>query len=206
MEVKTFISGPLSVNCYLVIDEETKVAVIVDPGGENRKLVQHIAENQISIKAILLTHGHPDHLCGLDFIRKEYPEATVIAHEDEANMLAKPEINHSKQYCGKEISITADRYVKDLDHLSVGNLEFIFIHTPGHTPGGMCIYVGNSLFSGDTLFKNSIGRTDFPYASYTTIKKSIQSQLFVLPDETIVYPGHEDVTSIGYEKENNPFV
>lgn len=206
MEVKTYISGPLSVNCYLVIDEETKIGVIVDPGGENRKLIQYIAENKISIQAILLTHGHPDHLCGLDFVRKEYPKATVVAHEDETEMLANPELNHSKRYCGKEISITVDRKVKDLDHLSFGNLELIFLHTPGHTPGGMCIYVGGCLFSGDTLFRASIGRTDFPYSSYAAIKKSIQSQLYVLPDNTIVYPGHEGITSIGYEKENNPFV
>lgn len=206
MQVKTYVGGPLSVNCYLVTDEATNKGFVIDPGGENKRLIAYVQENQTSIEAIILTHGHPDHICGIETFQKAFPEAITVAHEDEHEMLEQPEINHSKQYCGKAISVKPDRFVRDHDSIRIGGLEPVFLHTPGHTPGGMCIYLNDCLFSGDTLFRNSIGRTDFPYSSFATIKKSIIKQLFVLPDDTTVYPGHEGTTSIGLEKENNPFV
>ena len=206
MLIKTYVGGPLSVNCYLVIDEETKKAFVVDPGGENQPLHQYVAENGLTVEAILLTHGHPDHICGIERFRKTYPDAILVAHQDEESLLGSAEQNHSKMYCGKDITLQADRWVSDHDGIEVGGLSPVFLHTPGHTPGGMCIYVKDCLFSGDTLFRNSIGRTDFPYGSFPELKKSIHSKLFALPNHTVVYPGHEGTTTIGHEKESNPFV
>lgn len=206
MQIKHYISGPLGVNCYLVVDEPTNKAFIVDPGGENEKLINYVEKNNIKVEYIILTHGHGDHIGGVERYKNIYPTAKIIAHEEEKELLDDPKLNHSKFICGKSISITADQYVKDGETLNVGNLELKFLFTPGHTPGGMCIYVENSLFSGDTLFSQSIGRTDFPKSSFTTLKKSILDKLYVLPDDTDVYPGHMGTTTIGIEKEYNPFV
>jgi len=206
MQINHYISGPLGVNCYLVTDERTRKAFMVDPGGINKKLVDFVRENGISLEYIILTHGHGDHIGGVEGYRAEFPEVQLIAHEMEKDLLADPKMNHSRMTCGTEISLNADRYVKDGETLVVGNMELKFIFTPGHTPGGMCIYVGNALFSGDTLFAQSIGRTDFPGSSFASIIRSIKEKLFALPDETEVYPGHMGNTTIAIEKEYNPFV
>jgi glyoxylase-like metal-dependent hydrolase (beta-lactamase superfamily II) len=206
MQINHFVCGSLEVNCYLVVDENTKKAFIVDPGGESGRLLNFVKENHIQVEYIILTHGHGDHIGGIDYYKNAFPGIKVVAHQAEQEMLEDPNLNHSKITCGKPISVRVDQYVADRDTLKVGKLEPVFLFTPGHTPGGMCIYVGNSLFSGDTLFAQSVGRTDFPKSSFTALKKSILNQLFILPDETKVYPGHMGTTTIGFEKEYNPFV
>lgn len=206
MQIKHYESGLLAVNCYLVIDEETRKAFIVDPGGESKQLESYVKAHEIEPEYIILTHGHGDHIGGVPDYRSHFPGIKVAAHEEEKAMLLDPKLNHSRQTCGKAISIEADRYVKDGDTLSVGTMTLKFLFTPGHTPGGMCIYTGKSLFSGDTLFARSVGRTDFPGSSFAALKESIQKKLFTLPDDTAVYPGHMGATTIGYEKEHNPFV
>ena len=124
----------------------------------------------------------------------------------ERTLLADPAWNVSRETCGRALSLIADLYVKEGDTLEVGEMRLRFLMTPGHTPGGMCISVDDCLFSGDTLFQTSIGRTDFPGGSFSEILDSIKNKLFLLPDETKVFPGHMGPTSIGYEKRNNPFV
>jgi hydroxyacylglutathione hydrolase len=206
MKIETFICGPLQVNCYLVVDEETNKAFIVDPGGESQRLLNYVNENNIQVEYIILTHGHGDHTGGIDYFQKAIPNLKVIAHEEEKELLEDYKLNYSKATSGRPISVKVDQYVADGDTLKVGNLELLFLFTPGHTQGGMCIYVGDSLFSGDTLFAQSVGRTDFPKSSFTALKKSISKQLYTLPNQTKVYPGHMGTTTIGFEKEHNPFV
>ena len=206
MKIYRYVTGPLSVNTYLVVDEETNKGFIVDPGGEDIDLLEFVKENNIEIEYIILTHGHGDHNCGLESYQKAWPKASLIVHEEEHELLSDPRKNYSTMTCGRPLSFTADHYVQDGEILKAGGLEIKFVFTPGHTPGGMCVYVGDSLFSGDTLFARSIGRTDFPGSSFAALKKSIEEKLYTLPADTMVYPGHMEPTTIGIEKEQNPFV
>lgn len=206
MIVKGYYSGALQVNSYLVYDEETKKGFIVDPGGVNAGLLQKVEEEDIDILYIILTHGHGDHIGGVGVHQQAFPKAKLVACKKEEAFLKEPSLNCSKETCGVSISLDADLYVEDKDTLNIGNLTLHFIETPGHTPGGMCILVEGYLFSGDTLFAQSIGRTDFPMGSYSQLIDSIKTKLFLLPDETKVFPGHMGTTTIGYEKRHNPFV
>ncbi len=207
MRITNMPSGALQANTYLVVDEKTSEGFIVDPGGYNQALTRTVQENGIKIKYIILTHGHSDHICGVNEHKAEFPGCQVVAYRDEEAMLEDPNLNQSPGF-GMPYSTKADILVNDGDELEVGDATLKFIHTPGHTAGGMCIYVqdAKALFSGDTLFCQSIGRTDFPGGSYPAIKDSIRNKLFLLPDDTKVFPGHMESSSIGFEKENNPFV
>lgn len=200
-------SGALQANTYLAVDEKTNEGFIVDPGGYNKVLTKEVRDNDVNIKYIILTHGHSDHICGVNEHKAEFPDAKIVAYKDEEAMLENPNLNQSPGF-GVPYSTKADILVSDGDELKVGDVTLKFIHTPGHTEGGMCIYVkeAKALFSGDTLFRQSIGRTDFPGGSYKEIMDSIRKKLFLLPDDTNVFPGHMGMTSIGFEKENNPFV
>ncbi len=206
MILKSFLSGPLSVNCYVAADEATKKAFIVDPGGHNINMVNYIKENNFDVEYIILTHGHGDHIGGVNDCKKEFPQAKLIANINDKKLLENANLNMSTLTHGTPTELIADLYVSDGDTLTVGTMNLKLLHTPGHTPGGMCIAVGDVVFSGDTLFEQSIGRTDFPGSSYNAILSSIREKLFTLPNETKVYPGHMGVTTIGFEKENNPFV
>lgn len=205
MIIKRFPTGPLSVNCYFVGDEATKHAFIVDPGGYHAGLDQFIKENGYSLDYIVLTHGHSDHIGGVKAFQEAYG-AKIAAHKDDAPMLRDAANNFSLQVYGKPIAFDADSYVDETTSLDVGSMHLSFIHTPGHTQGGMCILVDTHLFSGDTLFFESIGRTDFPGSSFEDLSKAINEKLFSLSDETRVYPGHMGETTIGHEKRHNPFV
>ena len=206
MVIERSLTGPIQVNTYLAYDEETKEGFIVDPGAYCRELTTKAIEAGLDIKYIILTHGHGDHIGGIEGHLKDFSGAKIVAHEDEAEMLENPQYNLSLEVCGKPLSIKADIFVRDKDTLKVGNLELTFIHTPGHTKGGMCIYVAGQLFSGDTLFRQSIGRSDFYGGDYRALINSIKDRLYVFPDDTKVYPGHMGMTTIGDEKRGNPFV
>ena len=205
MRVYRYMTGPLQVNTYLAYDD-TKKGFIVDPGGYSMALAETVKKEEIEIEYIILTHGHADHIGGVAEFQKEYPQAKVVAYVGERDMLQDPAMNSSYEINRKAITVEADIYVKDRDTLTIGDTELTFVHTPGHTLGGMCILTPGYAFSGDTIFRASIGRTDFYGGSFEQIAKSIKERLYILPDNTLVLPGHMGETTIGYEKENNPFV
>lgn len=205
MQVYKFITCPIQVNTYLAFDE-TKKGFIVDPGGYSSQLTEKVRQEDVDIQYIILTHGHGDHIGGVADFQKDFPQAKVVALDKERELLSDSSLNASLDICGMPVTVRPDVYVKDHDTLTVGNTELTFIHTPGHTKGGMCILTDGFVFSGDTLFRASIGRTDFYGGSYSEIVKSIREKLFLLPDTTLVLPGHMGETTIGYEKEHNPFV
>lgn len=207
MKITSMPTGELGVNTYLAVDEETNKGFIVDPGGYSPKLTKMVQDEGIDIEYIILTHGHSDHICGVNEHLDDFPNAKVIANINEKPMLENAGLNMSNSFGGPQ-TVKADMLVDDGDELDVGSLKLKFIYTPGHTPGGMCIYIAseNILFSGDTLFRQSIGRTDFPGGSFQALAEAVHEKLFVLPDETNVLPGHMGLTTIGFEKENNPFV
>lgn len=203
MNIKNLPSGPLQTNAYLVWDD-TKEGFIVDPGGYNEKIIDWIENENIQLKFIVLTHGHCDHIGGVNWL-KGLTGAKVIATAEEVEMLEDSSINMSLTF-GDDIRITPDILVGDGDAIQVGDMKLEFILTPGHSKGGVCVKVDKSLFSGDTLFNSSVGRTDFYGGSMDQLIKSIKEKLFTLDDDVKVYPGHMGTTTIGYEKENNPFV
>lgn len=205
MKLKRFVLGMIQENCYVVSCSQTKKGFIVDPGIYSPQVMEYIQENNIDIEFIILTHAHGDHIGGL----KETAEKLnipIYIHKDEDTILKNAGKNYSTAIFGKEIEMDSDRLLKDGEVIELGEMNLKIIHTPGHTPGGICIYVGNSLLSGDTLFAESVGRTDFPYCSTDALIRSIREKLFILPDDTTVYPGHGLETTIGHEKKRNPFV
>ncbi len=213
MQIFNIASGAIGTNTYLVYDDEgNKEGFLVDPGAYNRVVSDKIRELGINLKYIMLTHGHADHIMGVLEFKEDFPGAQIVAHKLEKKMLGDMNFNMSAQF-GHPTEFDADKYVDEGDVLEFGrngdskiNIEFFF--TPGHSPGGMCIYIPaeNTLFSGDTLFRASIGRTDFPGCSFEALETSIHEKLWPLPDDTAVYPGHMDSTNIGFEKNHNPFV
>jgi len=205
VRVYRYMTGPLQVNTYLAYDD-TKKGFIVDPGGYSMALAETVKKEEIEIEYIILTHGHADHIGGVAEFQQEYPKAKVVAYAAERDMLQDPAMNSSYEINRKAITVEADIYVKDRETLTVGDTELTFVHTPGHTLGGMCILTPGYAFSGDTIFRASIGRTDFYGGSFEQIANSIRERLYVLPDNTLVLPGHMGETTIGFEKENNPFV
>ena len=206
MKIEKFVLGFMGTNCYLIINEETKELVIVDPATCPDYVVSHVKSNGYIPKAIFLTHGHFDHVMGIDGWVKEFG-IPVYLHEDEKKVLEDPELNLSGVF-GSGYSYSDVKCLKDGQDLEVAGFKFKVIHTPGHTCGGCCYYceAEEILISGDTLFYQSVGRSDFPTGSMGTLVRSIKEKLFCLPDDVMVYPGHNDLTCIGDEKKYNPFV
>jgi len=204
-KVDKYICGDVRTNCYFLINTQTKEAVIVDPADNAPMLKRKITEKELKPVAILLTHGHFDHIMAAEEIRSAY-KIPIIAHKEEKMILENARGNLSVMF-GANYVIKADQYVDDNAMLSLADFDIQVMHTPGHTIGGCCYYVKEEgvLFSGDTLFCESIGRTDFPTGSMSTLIRSIRQKLLVLPEETKVYPGHESTTDIEHEKYNNPF-
>ena len=190
MKVYRFVTGPIQVNTYLAYDD-TKKGFIVDPGGFSYGITETVEREGID---------------GVAEFQEKYPNAKVIAYVAERDMLEDPALNSSYDIYRKAITVTPDQYVSDRETLTVGETELTFIHTPGHSLGGMCILTPGYVFSGDTIFRASIGRTDFYGGSFEQLAKSIRERLYILPDQTLVLPGHMGETTIGFEKEHNPFV
>lgn len=206
MKIEKFIVGILSTNCYLISNSETKQAVIIDPSMYSRKLREHIVNEGLKVEAVLLTHGHFDHIMGLDELLKDY-DVPVYVHEDDKETINSVTLNLSRIYTGG-YTFSDAKYIKDGDVLSFAGYDFKVIHTPGHTPGGVCYYVESEgvLFSGDTLFQNSIGRSDFENSSTSDLVHSVRDKIFKLPDDVVVYPGHMGETTLEHEKKYNPYV
>ncbi|MFY9213219.1 MAG: MBL fold metallo-hydrolase [Tissierellaceae bacterium] len=197
--------GIFAVNCYIVFSDRTKEGLVVDPGGDAKRILKAIDEYDLDIKSIVLTHGHGDHIGGVLELKEELG-VDVLVHEADLIMLQDASRNMSANMPMGAVEFKPDRLLKDGDIIEVGDLQIEVIHTPGHTPGCISLKIGQHLLSGDTLFKGSIGRTDFEGGSYEQIIKSIKERLLVLDDNTLVLPGHGENTTILEEKLYNPFL
>lgn len=216
IKIGKMILGICQTNCYFLYREGNQECIVVDPADQGGGIYSALQKNGFRVAAILLTHGHFDHIWGLDGLRDAVNAAAesdglepvkVYAHEAEKELLRDDHKNVSKQ-AGRPCITYADVYVKDGQEISAAGMTCRVIETPGHTVGGCCYYFEEAgfLLAGDTLFAESVGRTDFPTGSMGTLVRSIREKLFVLPDDTKVYPGHGESTTIGHEKEYNPFL
>jgi len=197
--------GPIATNCYIVYDEASREALVIDPGAEGKRIVAEVEKNHLKVKYIVNTHGHGDHIAANKYV-KEATGAELLIHAADAPMLTDARLNMTA-YMGKGISEpAADRFLAEGDVLKLGTTEFKVLHTPGHSPGGICLLGEQVVFVGDTLFQYSIGRDDLPGGSFTQLINSIKTKLLTLDDKIIVYPGHGPITTIGNERRGNPFL
>ncbi len=197
--------GNFLTNCYIIADDETREAAIIDPADDFQRLKSFIEENALKVKYILLTHAHGDHILALPEM-KAYTHAPIGLHQADEDMLQNPGLNMSGMFVKKPVEAKADFYLEDGMELTLGNTKLKIIHTPGHTKGSICILSKGELVSGDTLFARGIGRTDLYGGSYDSIVDSIRTKLFILDDDTRVHPGHDASSTIKVEREQNPFL
>lgn len=204
--IETYVLGMVGTNTYLVWNEKTGEAIVIDPADNALLIEGKIKEKNLILSGILLTHGHFDHVMAAKELRDLF-SATIYVHKEEAELLGQPELNYSANV-GNPVSLSPDTVLKDYEELELAGFLIQVLPTPGHTKGGVCYYFKEEkiLFSGDTLFLKSIGRTDLPTGNTQTLLRSIQEELMVLEDDIKVYPGHGNSTTIGYERKNNPYI
>ena len=205
MKIIRIPAGIYSVNCYIIYSIDSKEGIVIDPGGDADTILKIIEDNTINITNIILTHGHGDHIGAVSSLKKELM-IPVLIHEDDLIMIQDSDINLSSKMAIGSVEIIPDILLKDGDIIQLNKYKIKVIHTPGHTPGCICLKVGKYLFSGDTLFKSSIGRTDLMGSSFDDIIKSIKEKLFILEDDITVLPGHGESTTILLERMYNPFL
>lgn len=205
MIIKRFIAGRLENNIYLVADEKSSEAVLIDATQDLPEIQKAVKDLGVKVKYILLTHGHFDHIFGLNSLKKSLNAPAVICKDD---LVISDNINEFTRLFGLPDSVPPkyDMYIKDGDEILLGSYKIKVIHTPGHTEGGVCYLVDGKLFSGDTLFRGSVGRTDLFGGNFGKLSDSIKNKLFKLDDKTEVFPGHGDMTTIGFEKKYNEII
>ena len=210
MIIDTIVLGDFQANCYCVrTNEQAKVCLLIDPGLNPEPLVHFLRRNELRPEAIVLTHGHADHIGGVETVRRYWPDVTVAISKEDAEMLTSPTLNLSilaevmVQARPAEVCFAAQQR-----YYEAAGMRFEIIHTPGHTPGGICLYCSDAgvLFCGDTLFAGSVGRSDFPGGDHALLIDRIKHKLLILPDTTRVYPGHGPSTTLRTEKRHNPFL
>ena len=209
MKINRLVLGDFQTNCYVVrADEDAMDCLVVDTGLDGRGLMTFLDQQQLVPTAVVLTHGHADHIVGLQSVRDGYPQIKVYIHKLDAGMLTDAETNLSILTGVPFSTAAADCLLEDGDTVTEAGITLEVLHTPGHTPGGICLYAQQEgvLFAGDTLFADGVGRTDFPGGDSRQLIESIQSKLLGLPDETVVHPGHAMRTTIGRERAHNPFL
>lgn len=207
VSISSLTVGNLAVNCWFLVNEDTKEALVFDPGDEAKKIQMYAGNKGWTIRDILLTHGHADHMAGADELRT-LTGAPVYALREEEAILLDAKKNLSVFINNRVITLEADEFLRDGQEITLAGMKLRVFHTPGHTPGGCAYYCEEAccVFSGDTLFRTSVGRSDFPGGSMSELVRSVKEKLFLLPDEVNVLPGHGEETTIGYEKKYNPFV
>ncbi len=205
MYIKRLVVGELMVNCYIVVDEVSRKAAIIDPGDDHEVILNALVAFECEPLYIINTHGHIDHTGANNRIQST-TGAKILIHKDDCLTLQDP-LSSLRTMVEGEASPSPDRMLSDGEIIELDKSILRVIHTPGHTPGGICLDAGSDgMFTGDTLFCNSIGRTDLPGGSYTEIMISIKEKIFPFSDETIIYPGHGPQSTVGNEKRNNPFL
>lgn len=212
LKIKKFVLGVCHTNCYYIFHEESMGSdqpvpvIVVDPADNGAEIYQTLQAKGFKIAGILLTHGHADHIAGVEALRK-LSGAKIYACIQEADLLRDTTLNLASMF-QMTCKVIPDVLLKDGEECTIADMSFHMIATPGHTEGSCGYYFeeGGFLISGDTLFEGSVGRTDFPTGSMSVLVRSIKEKLFRLPEKTIVYPGHGGSTTIGWEKENNPFI
>jgi len=205
MKIDSMVVGPLGVNCYFIIKD--KKVIIVDAGGNADDIAEYVKKNGLKPVAIVNTHGHFDHIGGIAELKSRFNIPFYI-HKDDEFLLANGAKSTAAFGLGTMENPVADEYIAGDQVLDIEGIELQIRHTPGHTPGGVCIYVeeANALITGDTLFLESIGRSDFPYASHEKLIDSIATEILTLDDVVKVYPGHGPASSVGHERKFNPFL
>lgn len=198
MQVKKVVVGPYAENTYILVHDETKEAIIIDPGDEAESLKKYIRDLHVNLKYILLTHGHVDHVGAVDSLRDTYGIPAYISKVD-MNYIEKKKMTFGPMR-------RADFFLKEGDELYFGEKKITILETPGHSKGSLSFLIGGILFSGDVLFQNSIGRTDLPGGDFAELIDSIKTKLFALPEKTQVMPGHGSQTTLGIEKAFNSFL
>jgi glyoxylase-like metal-dependent hydrolase (beta-lactamase superfamily II) len=201
MLIRTLTAGIMEANCYIVGDDSTKEVFIIDPGGDYKKIKNTLDREELNAQVVINTHGHGDHIgANGDF------DLPIWIHRLDAGFLQDPSKNLSGSFGFLLKTRSASRLLEDGDILDIGRYSLEVIHTPGHTPGSICLKGDGVIFTGDTLFCEGIGRTDFTYGSEEDITRSIKDRLFTLEDSYVIYPGHGPSSTIGEERKNNPFV
>lgn len=208
MKIMYMVLGPFMTNTYILYNEETMEGLVVDPSFSPEQYIKAIEEKKIHLTSIFLTHAHVDHMAGMNELRKAFPEARMYMDKRDRPFLRDPERNLSYMFPTPTLVDDADVWVKDGDEIETSGYTFQVIDTSGHTPGGISFYLKKKdiVFTGDSLFQGSIGRTDFPGGSMKELTGSIRKNLFALPDSTVVLSGHGEQTTIGQEKRTNPFL
>lgn len=206
LKINTLVLGMVQTNCYIVSNSETKEAIVFDPADNADRIEKYLKANDLVCIAILLTHGHFDHIMAAQEL-KELTHAEIHAHKAEAELLSNPRLNAS-YHIRKECSFVPDVLLEDGQVLKLAGFAVKVLHTPGHTAGGACYYFTGHLilFSGDTLFREDIGRSDLPSGNGRKLVEAIQNKLMILEDQVEVYPGHGEATTIGYERDNNIYL